>query len=132
MSQFQLNEKLHYSMFWNAMGDLAVQPPNSFSHLSCAGHNNGYWLNTNLLIKGLNYLYFYSRRQIFSNGLSCRLPVVLTNGVTFQNGNWNVRLHRGRRKGNEQNCEHIVTATLNWSNPKFTCLCVKSTEMRRV
>ena len=63
---------------------------------------------------------------IFSNGLSCRLLVVLTR-QKFQKGIWNVRLHRGRRDGNKQSGEHFVTATFTWSNLKFICLCVRST-----
>jgi len=40
--------------------------------------------------KGLYFLSFYKDGQVFSDELSCRLPVVLTNGETFQNGNFNV------------------------------------------
>jgi len=64
---------------------------------------------------------------MFSNGIPCRLPVVLTNGEIFQNRNWNVKLHEGVRDWNKQSGEHIVTATLSWSSLKFSCLCVRST-----
>ena len=62
-------------------------------------------------IKCLHLLSSYSGMPIFSNGLSCRLPVVLTR-EKFQKGNWNVRLHRGTRDVNKQSGEHFVTATL--------------------
>jgi len=33
------------------------------------------------------------------DGLSLRLPVVLTNGKTLQDRRWNVRFHGGKRAG---------------------------------
>jgi len=43
-----------------------------------------YSAGTAIIFKGLNSLSFHSGMQIFSNGLSCRLSVVLTVGETFQ------------------------------------------------
>jgi len=69
-------------------------------------------------IKGLNSLSCYIGRQpyegvplfetIFLDVLACTLPVFLTNGETFQNGNSNFRLHEGRGYQNRRSCEHIV------------------------
>ena len=53
------------------------------------------------------------------DGLSLRLPVILTKGKILQDRSWNVRFHGGK-SGNKQSGEHIVTATLSWSKFKFT------------
>jgi len=58
---------------------------------------------------------FFLVKTIFLDGLSCRIPVFLRKGRTSQNGHSSVRLHRGKRYGNKQSCEDIVTAIVSLS-----------------
>jgi hypothetical protein len=54
-------------------------------------------------------------KMIFLDGLASRIPVFLRKGKTSQNGHSNVRLHRGKRYGNKQSCEDIVTGVVSLS-----------------
>jgi hypothetical protein len=58
---------------------------------------------------------FFLVKTIFLDGLACRIPVLLREEKTSQNGHSNVRLNRANRYGNKQSSEDIVTAAVSWS-----------------